>query len=72
MSLPRLCELQKRLLDRNLDALLRPVAPEGKRGSYQRCFTPLITLSYLIFQRLNPDRTLAAALIARSQAFAVP
>lgn len=63
MSLPYLCELQKRLLDWNLDALLRPVAPEGKRGSYQRCFTPLITLWYLIFQRLNPDQTLAAAVL---------
>jgi hypothetical protein len=62
MNLPHLCELQKQVLDWNLDALLRPVAPEGKRGSYQRCFTPLITLWYLIFQRLSPDQTLATVI----------
>lgn len=42
--------------------LLRQLcAPDGKRF-YHRLFTPLVTLWYLLFQRLNPDHSLEAVL----------
>jgi hypothetical protein len=42
-------------------ALRRLPALRGK-GFYDRLFTPLVTLWYLLFQRLNPDHSLEAAL----------
>ena len=63
MSPPCLSELQKRLVDWNLDAALNPAAAPGKRGPYKCIFTPLITLWYLIFQRLNADQRQAAAVL---------
>src|SRR5262245_56217146 len=42
-------------------ALLRLPALKGKRF-YERLFNPLVTLWYLLFQRLHADHTLEAAL----------
>ncbi len=39
----------------------RTALPEGKTF-HDRLFTPLVTLWYLLFQRLKPDHTLDAAL----------
>jgi hypothetical protein len=46
---------------------LRKVASLQSQSFYERLFTPLVTLWYLLFQRLNPDHSLEAALVdARS------
>ena len=42
-------------------SLLKLPALQGK-DFYDRLFSPLVTLWYLLFQRLNPDHTLDAAL----------
>ncbi len=42
-------------------SLLKLPALQGK-DFYERLFSPLVTLWYLLFQRLNPDHTLDAAL----------
>lgn len=63
MSLPCHTELQKRLVDWNLNALLHPAPAAGKRGPYKCIFTPLVTLWYLIFQRLNADSKQDAAVL---------
>lgn len=76
MSLPRPSELQQQLLNWNLNALLHPVPVPGKRGPYKRVFTPLITLWYFLFQRLNADPKQQAvvldALLGGADALAEP
>lgn len=41
---------------------LRQLPALQAKGFYDRLFTPLVTLWYLLFQRLNPDHSLDAAL----------
>lgn len=54
--------LQQRLRDLYLQES-GPQPPAGPRGAYERIFTPLITLWYLVFQRLHPEGTLAAVVL---------
>jgi hypothetical protein len=63
MKAPPHFELQQRLRKWFPDSPPPPELPAGSRGTYERVFTPLITLWYLVFQRLHPDATLAAAVL---------
>jgi hypothetical protein len=52
-----LCVFKRMLLQLHLKLALK----EASMGYYERLFSPVVTLWCMIFQRLNPDRTLQAA-----------